>query len=87
MKLNVKAFSLACAILWGLALLLLTWWLILLGPATIQGDTTAIGSIYLGYCVSPLGSIIGLVWGFVDGLIAGAIFAWLYNKLVGKKAE
>jgi hypothetical protein len=21
------------------------------------------------------------VWGFVDGVVCGAIFAWLYNKL------
>jgi len=25
---------------------------------------------------------VGLVWGFVDGAIGGAIFAWLYNTLV-----
>jgi hypothetical protein len=86
MKLSVKAFSFACAIIWGLALLILTWWWIIFEPS-IAGDSTIIGSIYLGYKVTPLGSVIGLVWAFVDGLIAGAIFAWLYNKLVGKKAE
>lgn len=87
MKLSVKAFSLTCAILWGLALLILTWWLILFGPETIHGDKTIIGLVYLGYSVTPLGSIIGLVWAFVDGLVIGAIFAWLYNKLVGNKTE
>jgi len=34
--------------------------------------------------MSPLGSLIGLVWGFVDGLIGGAIFAWLYNLLAAR---
>ena len=87
MKLSVKAFSLTCAISWGLALLILTWWLILFGPETMQGDKTVIGLVYLGYTVTPLGSIIGLVWAFVDGLVCGAIFAWIYNKFVGKKAE
>jgi len=85
MKLSVKAFSLTCAILWGLSLFILTWWLIIIGPESIQGDKTVISMVYLGYTVSPLGSIIGLVWAFVDGLVIGAIFSWLYNKLVGNK--
>jgi hypothetical protein len=34
---------------------------------------------YYGYSVTPLGSLIGLVWGFVCGAICGAILAWLYN--------
>jgi hypothetical protein len=27
MKINVKAFALACGIMWGLGLFALTWWL------------------------------------------------------------
>ena len=38
-----------------------------------------IGTEDRGYNISASGSIIGLAWGFVDGLIGGAIFAWLYN--------
>ncbi len=34
--------------------------------------------------VTPQGSAIGLAWGFVDALIAGAIFAWLYNLIAAK---
>ncbi len=34
--------------------------------------------------VTPVGSAIGLAWGFVDAQIAGAIFAWLYNLLAAK---
>jgi hypothetical protein len=80
MKLNVKAFALTAAILCGLGLFLLTWWLFAIVGAA--GAKTIIGDIYLGYSVSPLGSLIGLAWGFADGLIGGAIFAWLYNLLV-----
>ncbi len=31
-----------------------------------------------------MGSAIGLAWGFVDALIAGVIFAWLYNLIAAK---
>lgn len=86
MQLNVRAFALTCAILWGLGVLLLTWWIILLDGAT--GDKGGLlGSVYRGYSVSPLGSLIGLVWGFADGLIGGTIFAWLYNRLVAPAAS
>lgn len=34
--------------------------------------------------ISPMGSIIGLIWAFVDGLVAGAIFAWLYNLVAAR---
>ena len=81
MKLNVRAFALTCGLVWGTGLCLLTWWIIAFDGAT--GEPTLIGRCYRGYEISPLGSLIGLAWGFVDGLIGGAIFAWLYNCLAG----
>ena len=83
MNLNIKAFGLTCGILWGLTILITTYW-VLIGNS--GGTTLALlHKFYFGYSVSWLGGIIGLIWGFVDGLICGAIFAWLYNKLSGKK--
>ena len=79
MKLNVLAFALACGLVWGLGLFLLTWWIIALEGAT--GQITFIGRIYRGYDISPIGSIIGLIWALIDGAIGGAIFAWLYNLI------
>jgi hypothetical protein len=79
MRLSVWAFALACGIIWGLGLFFITWWIILFDGAT--GDPTLIGRIYRGYNISELGSVIGLVWAFFDGLIGGAIFAWLYNLI------
>ena len=79
MRLNLRAFSLTCGLVWGVGVFLLTWWIIAFEGAT--GDVTWIGRIYRGYDVSPVGSVVGLVWALVDGLIFGAIFAWLYNWL------
>lgn len=77
MRLDVKSFALTCGLMWGFGLFFLTWWIIALGGAT--GEPTFIGRIYLGYSLSPAGSIIGLAWGFFDALVGGAVFAWLYN--------
>ncbi len=85
MKLNVKAFALTCGILWGLGVFVLTWWVIMFDGAT--GEITLLGKIYRGFSISPAGSFIGLIWGFFDALIGGAIFAWLYNVIAGKSAN
>ena len=77
MKLNIAAFALAFGVWWGGAVFLLTWWLILLGADA--GTMSLLQTAYIGYTLSPLGSLVGLVWGFFDGAIGGAILAWLYN--------
>ncbi|MFH1369891.1 MAG: bacteriophage holin [Planctomycetota bacterium] len=79
MKLNIKAFALACGLMWGLGVFCLAWWIMMFEGAT--GEVPFLGHLYRGFNISPLGSVIGLVWAFFDGLIGGAIFAWLYNKL------
>lgn len=82
MKLNVKAFALTTGLVWGLGLLLLTWWIIAWdGPSTAP---TWIGRIYRGYTLTAVGSVVGAIWGFFDGLIGGAVFAWVYNVLVAR---
>jgi hypothetical protein len=81
MKLNVRAFALTCGLMWGFGLFFLTWWIIAFEGAT--KEATYIGLVYRGYNISPLGSVLGLVWGFFDALVGGAIFAWLYNLLRG----
>ena len=82
MKLNVKAFALASAIIWSLGLFGLTWWIIAFDGVTHQ--VTLIGHLYRGFNISPMGSLIGLLWGFPDAFIGGAVFAWLYNLIAGR---
>ena len=78
MKLNIKAMAIAFGLVWGISLFAITWWIILLEGSS--NTSTFIGKFYLGYNLTPIGSIIGFIWGLVDGAIGGAIFAWLYNK-------
>jgi hypothetical protein len=81
-RLNVWAFAFTCAIIWGLGVFFITWWVIYFEGPT--GEVTVLGHIYRGFNISAMGSLIGLIWGFFDGLIGGLIFAWLYNLLAGK---
>ena len=75
--LSIRSVALTTGILGAFAMFLLAWWLIIIGNA--EGPITLFERMYIGYSFTPLGSIIGAVWGFVDWGIAGAIFAWLYN--------
>lgn len=86
MRLDVKAFALAAALVWGLGVFIMTWWIIAFdGPSA---DPTLISQLYRGYTITPAGSLIGLAWAVVDGAIGGAIFAWIYNYFVsGNKSS
>lgn len=77
MKLNVKAFAITCALLWGFGVFICTWWIIAFEGAT--GEATLLGRVYRGYSISAAGSVIGLLWGFADGLVGGGVLAWVYN--------
>ena len=85
MKLSVKALALASGILWGASVFLATLWLLARG---YDGRLIAqLDHFYLGYSYSIAGAFVGLVWGFVDGAVGGAILAWLYNVLAKTKGS
>ena len=81
MKLSIKGLALASGILWGLAMLGM-------GLANLiwsgygQQFLQTVASVYPGYHAtrSIAEVIVGTLYGAVDGLIAGAVFAWLYNQ-------
>ena len=85
MRLDVKAFALTCGLVWGLGIFILTWWIIAFEGTT--GEVTLIGRLYRGYNISPVGSIIGLIWAVIDGAIGGAVFAWLYNLIATRTSS
>ena len=76
---NVRSVALTAGIFGACTMFFLAWWLILIGNA--EGPITLFEIIYIGYSYTPTGSVIGAIWGFFDWGIAGAIFAWLYNKI------
>ena len=74
---SIRSLALTAGVFGATTMFFLTWWLIFTGNA--EGPTTLLERIYIGYTFTPLGSVIGAAWGFVDFAIAGAVFAWLYN--------
>ena len=79
---SIRSVGLTTGIFGAITMFLLAWWLILTGNA--EGPITLVERVYIGYSFTPMGSIIGALYGFVDWGIAGALFAWLYN-LINKR--
>jgi hypothetical protein len=82
MHLSVKGLALATGALWGLALLIAT--LVAAGRG-IGNNLSHISAIFIGYQVTYGGSIIGLAYGFVSGLVAGGLLASVYNSFASPK--
>ncbi len=77
---NTRAFALTSGVMGALYIFILTWWLIITG--TSEGYTTFFERVWIfGYSVTPIGSIIGAIYGFIDFGIIGLFFAMIYNYL------
>ncbi len=81
-KLNVKAFTLAWGISFGIYFLFIGWMASFGWGVDI---VKAISTFYIGYAPTFWGGIIGGVWAFFDGAIGGAIISLIYNALAKKK--
>ncbi len=85
MKLSIRALALTAGLLWGGAILLVG--VINLGsPGYGRAFLEFCSSVYPGYHAVPTvrNVVVGTLYGLVDGSIAGAVFAWLYNLLARK---
>lgn len=83
MKWNTKRFAITGGIIWALCLFVTTLVSIFTGGNYAKPFLDGIGSIYPGYTISLGGSVVGLIYGFLDVFIGVYIFAWVYKK-VGK---
>ncbi len=77
MEIRKRALGMALGLVWGLTIMLGTWWL-LIGNFR-GGIISKLSQFYIGYSYSWGGAVIGFIWGFVNGFIAGVLIAWLYD--------
>ncbi|OIO80414.1 hypothetical protein AUJ84_03580 [Candidatus Pacearchaeota archaeon CG1_02_32_132] len=76
---DVRKLALSLGLTWSLGIFVLGLAAMFWGWGT--GVVILLGTLYLGYDSTFLGSIIGAVWAFVDGFVAGWLIAWIYNKI------
>ncbi len=78
-KLNPLNLGLSGGAIWGGSLFLLT--LISLYTGYAQEFLNLVSKLYPGYKITFVGSLLGLILGFLDGFIALYLFGLIYNWL------
>ncbi len=88
MKLNLKALTVALAIVWAGAVFIVgaanaIW------PGYGKAFLVMLASIYPGFAASGTfgDAIVGSLYALVDAAIVGFIFGWLYNLIGGAKSS
>jgi hypothetical protein len=81
MKLRPIALGVALGSVWGVSLFITTWISYYTGYGRLFLEVLA-QSIYPGYTATPLGSFLGLLYGFADGFVSAALIGYIYNKFV-----
>ncbi|MGH9694060.1 MAG: bacteriophage holin [Bryobacteraceae bacterium] len=86
MRFSVTAMALTAAVFWGAAILIVSLANVI-WPSYGRSFLELVASIYPGYRPgSGLGSVItATLYAIVDGGVAGAVFAWLYNLLAKRR--
>ena len=89
MRLNVKAMAISLGLIWGVLAMFLVGAANLIWPSYGQAFLDLMASVYPGYKATPsFGQVIlGTLYGWADGAIAGALFAWLYNRFLGMVSQ
>ncbi len=88
MKLSVKAMARTSALLWGGAVLTVGV-ANLIQPRYGRQFLRLVASIYPGYKARPTPRevAVGTAYAVVDGAVGGALFAWLYNRVLPEVVE
>ena len=82
MRFNVTALALAVGLTWGAAIFLVAA-ANLIWPGFGRAFLEILASVYPGFRpgTGAGSTVTGALYGLVDGVIGGAVFAWLYNLL------
>jgi hypothetical protein len=86
MKLRPLALGIALGIVWGGSIFITTWLSYFTGYGRLFLQTMG-ESIYPGYSITPSGSFLGFMYGFLDGLISATLIGLIYNLIVSFKRD
>ena|SRR5437763_1223173 len=81
-RLDRAALGISIGVLCGLAVFLMTNFLILKGGERVGQNLQLLSQYFIGYSVTFLGSVIGLIYGFIFGFILGWSTAFLRNLFI-----
>lgn len=86
MRLSPVSLGIALGSVWGISLFVTTWISYYTGYGRLFLEVLA-QSIYPGYSITPIGSFVGMFYGFLDGFVSAALIGWIYNKIIKKGGD
>jgi hypothetical protein len=81
-RIQAAVLALVFGLLGGLAIFVMTAWLIVKGGEHVGPHLQLLGQYFIGYSVSWKGSIVGFLWGSLVGGIIGWAIGIVYNRIV-----
>ncbi|REJ78247.1 MAG: hypothetical protein DWQ47_01935 [Acidobacteria bacterium] len=81
-KLDALAFGVSIGTVLGFGVFFATNILVWKGGDVVGPRLGLLANYFIGYDVTPIGSLIGFAWGFVTGFLLGWIGAGLRNLIV-----
>ena len=86
MRLSPVSLGIALGSVWGISLFVTTWISYYTGYGRLFLEVLA-QSIYPGYSITPIGSFVGMFYGFLDGFVSAALIGWIYNKIIKRGGD
>lgn len=80
-KHQIDVLTVGLAVGAGLAIYVFAMGVISMVSGRGRGIVGLLSEWYVGFGPTISGSLIGAVWGFADGFLAGLLVAWIYNRL------
>lgn len=87
LRLNSNILGFVLGILAALTIFVATNWLVIKGGEQVGPHLSLLRVYFIGYRVSFLGSLIGMVYAFVLGYLAGRILGAVYNFVADVRAR
>ena len=80
-RLNAKLLGIVFGLVLGIGLFLVTNILVLKGGENVGAHLSLLAQFFPAYQVTFFGSLVGFVWAFAVGFVAGAVLGSVYNKV------
>jgi hypothetical protein len=81
-RIQAGALAVVCGTLMGVALFVMTAWLLLKGGPRVGPHLQLLGQYFPGYSVTWTGSVVGLFYGALTGGVIGWAIGSIYNRVL-----
>jgi hypothetical protein len=82
LRLSGNILGLVLGILFSLMIFVGTNWLVFKGGSVVGPHLSLLSHYFIGYSVTFVGSLVGVVYAFLFGYLSGVIIGWIYNGVV-----